>query len=106
MMSKEQTIKEKMAAFDKAYLQENDSLLAMTEEAREKYIKDIIEVICVEILRIIAIEGTIPQGLAAKALFSSLKKDAPSMMSNFMWILKPQYQLVVIKTLQSISEKE
>ena len=110
-MSKEQKIKEQMEAFDEAYLRENAALLAMTEEVREKYIANTIEVICTEILRIITLDtNTLPEKInqagAAKTLLSSLTPEAPSLMSTFMWLLKPQYQVLIIKTLQNLSKKE
>ena len=106
MATREQTIKEKMEAFDEAYLRENATLLALTEEKREKYLADIIEKLCPEILRIIVIEKPIAQGLAAKQLLDALKEDAPALVSNFMWMLKPQYQLLIINTLKKLSKKE
>jgi len=92
-----------ITAFEEALDQETKELMDMTPENRYTYIVNIIESLAQGIKQIIEIKKKIPQAKAAEQYLNELNVNASTLIPPIMFMLKPEYQQVFIRLLQSMA---
>ena len=92
-----------VTAFNEALDRETKELMDMTPENRYTYIVNIVESLAKGIKQITEIKKKIPQAKAAEQFFIELNINAPTLIPPIMYIIKPDYQQVFIRLLQSMS---
>lgn len=92
-----------IAAFNDALDQETRDLMAMTPEARYKYVVSVIESLGQGIKHITEIPKKIPQARAAEQFLIELDVNAATLIPPIMYMIKPDYQQIFIRLIQSMS---
>jgi len=92
-----------IAAFNEALDRETKELMAMSPENRYTYVVNVIESLAQGIKHITEIKKKIPQAKAAEQFLIELNINAPTLIPPIMYIIKPEYQQIFIRLLQSMS---